>query len=81
MHKRQKSNGLNAVGKPHNASYDPEYRLHVPPRIGRLRALYGRSMRFVGDDQSATDEKRRRRRRLRPAPLLELLEQRGGDGS
>lgn len=79
MHERsaQRSNGLNAVGKPHNASYDPEYRLHVPPRIGRLRKPYGSSMRFVGDDQS-TSNKGRRGRRPRPAPLLELLDGRNG---
>jgi hypothetical protein len=73
--------GLNAVGKRFAVNYDPGYSLHVPPRIGRLRAPYGASMRFVGDDQSATDKKRRRRQRPQPAPLLDLLEQRGGTGS
>jgi hypothetical protein len=65
--------GVNAVGKRYGASYDPEYKLRIPPRFGRLRAPYGASMRFVGDDPSTTD-RGRRSRRPRPAPLLELLD-------
>lgn len=40
--------GLNAIGKPYNANYDPAYRLRTPlTSIKRLYAPYGRQMQWV----------------------------------
>src|SRR5262249_47245084 len=41
--------GLNAVGKPYSASFDPNYRLKHRVATGHLRAPYPTTMRFVGD--------------------------------
>src|SRR5262249_41029660 len=71
MRPRRRSNpvGLNAVGKPYSASFDPNYRLRFDAtKVGRLFAPYGPNMRFVGDNQPT--EHKRRRRQPQPAPLL-----------
>jgi hypothetical protein len=40
--------GLNAIGKPYNANYDPRYKLRTPlTSIRRLYAPYGRQMQWV----------------------------------
>jgi hypothetical protein len=39
--------GLNAVGKPYGASYDPNYRMHYRPSMAHLFKPYGRYMRWV----------------------------------
>jgi len=60
-----KTVSLNAIGKPHGASYDPNYKMKpAPTKIGRLRKPYN----FV-DEQDT----RRRRRRPKTAPLLDYL--------
>jgi hypothetical protein len=41
--------GLNAVGKPFGASYDPNYRLKYKPSSAHLRWPNPTTMRFVGD--------------------------------
>jgi len=41
--------GLNAVGKPFSANYDPNYRLKHKPSYGHLRWPYPATMRFVDD--------------------------------
>jgi hypothetical protein len=48
-HRVEKPLGLNAVGKPYSASYDPKYRLKYKPSYGHLRWPYPTTMRFVGD--------------------------------
>jgi hypothetical protein len=62
--------GLNAVGKPFGANYDPHYKLSFGgTKPGRLYAPYRRGMKFVGDPPK-TESGRSRRRRPPPAPLL-----------
>jgi hypothetical protein len=39
--------GLNAVGKPYGASYDPNYRMRYRPSMAHLFKPYGRYMRWV----------------------------------
>jgi hypothetical protein len=70
--------GLNAVGKPYGANYDPHYRMKFKPRTGHLRGPYPSTMKFIGDPEPAEDIKRKYARarmpRLKPAPLLAELE-------
>ena len=61
--------GLNAVGKPYSANYDPNYRMNYRPSYGHLRSPYPSSMKFVGDAPRPSDM-RARIRLPRPAPLL-----------
>jgi hypothetical protein len=45
----EKPLGLNAVGKPYGANYDPHYKMNHKPSYGHLRWPYPTTMRFVGD--------------------------------
>src|SRR5215467_15961595 len=63
--------GLNAVGKPYGANYDPKYKLRYKPNYGHLRAPYGPDMRFVGDPPKTAEDRRFRYPQLRPLPLLD----------
>jgi hypothetical protein len=75
--KSAKPLGLNAVGKPYGANYDPHYRLSFGgTKIGRLYAPYGWDMKFVNDDPSKFEDWRRqgcrgRQQKLSPVPLLD----------
>jgi hypothetical protein len=70
----QRPDGLSAVAKPYSANYDPNYKLRVPLRIGRLCAL--RAEHAICRRQPIHNrQRRRRRRRPRPAPLLEYQSQ------
>jgi hypothetical protein len=72
MRERTAPLGLNAVGKPYGASYDPDYKMKYKPSYAHLRHPYGFSMRFVGDPPPKADNGRRpRRRQPPPAPLLD----------
>jgi hypothetical protein len=67
-----RSLGLNAVGKPYGANYDPHYKLRgVYGKPAGLYAPYGPSMRFVGDPPKVDKEHWRRRKLPPPAPLLD----------
>lgn len=46
--------GLNAIGKPYGANFDPNYRIRTPlTSIRRLSAPYSGNMRFVPDPPAA----------------------------
>jgi hypothetical protein len=62
--------GLNAIGKPYGANYDPSYKLRHKPSYGHLRAPYPTTMRFVGDPPRADAPRTLRLKRLQPVPLL-----------
>jgi hypothetical protein len=62
--------GLNAVGKPYGANYDPNYRMNHKPSYGHLRSPYRPGMKFVGEPPIA-DNPRLHVRRPRPAPLFD----------
>ena len=47
--KQPRSLGLNAIGKPYGANYDPNYRMNHKPSYAHLRWPYPTTMRFVGD--------------------------------
>jgi hypothetical protein len=69
--RNEKPLGLNAVGKPYGANYDPNYKLSgVYGKPARLSAPYSREMRFVGDPPR-TVKHRRQRKLPPPAPLLD----------
>jgi hypothetical protein len=62
--------GLNAVGKPYGANYDPAYRLRHKPSYGHLRAPYPSTMQFVGDPPRTDAPRTLKLKRLQPVPLL-----------
>jgi hypothetical protein len=74
------ANGLNAVGKPFGANYDPNYRMQHKPSYGHLRVPYPTTMRFVDDPPNynpntkqfigVEPRKLSKFKRLRPVPLL-----------
>jgi hypothetical protein len=47
--KQTRSLGLNAIGKPYGANYDPNYRMNHKPSYGHLRWPYLR-VKFVGEE-------------------------------
>src|SRR5215471_15824659 len=65
---------LNVLGKPFGSGYAPNYKMKFKGTgVARLRAPYGREMRFVGDPPKTDDEWHRRHQRARSAPLLDAL--------
>src|SRR5262245_45342918 len=58
--------GLNAVGKPYSASYDPNYRLKYVTSTGHLRLPYLR-IKFVGEEvREAPNGRQQPNRRQQP---------------
>jgi hypothetical protein len=66
------TNGLNAVGKPYGANYDPNYKMKHKPSYGHLRGSYGPNMKFVGEPSKGVTP-RTRIPRPKPTPLLDGL--------
>jgi hypothetical protein len=67
------SNGLNAIGKPYSANYDPNYRMRHRVGYGHLRVPYPATMKFVGEEAKPINPRKRNTRRPKPLPLLEGL--------
>jgi hypothetical protein len=59
----QRLNGLNAVGKPYCASFDPNYRLKHVTSTAHLRSPYLR-VKFVGEELRETQWPYRRQQKL-----------------